>query len=791
VVQNEKRQGDNEPFGLVEYAQLAALFPESHPYRHSTIGSMADLDSASLEDVKSWFRDNYGPNNAVLVLAGDIDAATGRRLAEKWFGDIPRGPVNEPAEAPVPTLNAPVKQVMKDKVATTRHYRDWIVPGLTDSESIPLEVAASVLGGLASSRLDNELVRKDQTAVSVSANLQEFHRVSFFEVQADVKPGVDADQVAQRLDAIIADFIETGPTDDEVQRVVTTQIANRIRGLEQVGGFDGKAVALAEGALYLNDPEHYKKSLVALTQVTPDSVRAAMQKWLKRPVYALTVVPGEREAYQEGATPPGASWAPRYYRTPTADEKPLAPKPSFSQPLAFQQVDRSKMPEVGPIADLDFPDVERATLSNGIEVRFARRSAVPIVNVSVQFDAGVASDPDGKLGLQSLMAALMDEGTKDLDSREIAEARERLGAQINIGTSLDRTTATMSAVKATLEPSLDLMANIVKAPAFEPSEIERLRGQRLAQIASELTQPYGIALRTLPPLLYSDSHPYGVPFTGSGTVDDVKAITREDIVAAHASWIRPDKAQIFVVGDTSLAEILPLLEERFGKWTPPAAPAGSKSFSATIPAPKPRIILIDRPQSPQSLILAGTVMPLQGTNELSTLLTANDVLGGDFLSRLNMELRETKGWAYGAYGFVNRVEHQVPYLIYAPVQTDRTGDSIRAIQDQMKAFLGPKGVTAAELARTVNGSIRELPGSYETSGAVLGAIQSNALYKRADDYQETLASRYRAMTATQLDQAARAAIRPESLLWVVVGDAAKVRPQLEKLGLPIEAKTLE
>jgi predicted Zn-dependent peptidase len=787
VVQNEKRQNDNQPYGLVEYAQLEKLFPEGHPYRHSSIGSMADLNSASLNDVKQWFRDKYGPNNAVLVLAGDIDLATARREVEKYFGDIPRGPVNVPTLASVPTLSAPVHQVMKDQVATTRIYRDWVVPGLLDPQSISLEVGASVLGGLASSRLDNELVRKDQTAVRVSAGVQTFHRISFFEVQVDVKPGVDADAVAQRLDALIVDFIQNGPTQDEVQRVAMTEVANRVKGLEQVGGEVGKAVALAEGALYANDAAFYKKRLLTLSQQTPTRVKAVMQKWLSRPVYALTVVPGERDSYQEvGSKQTGfLAQRPRYYRTPEVDGQASAFKLQNYIP-----VDRSKLPEVGPIADLDFPDVERATLSNGIKVAFARRSAVPIVLVSVQFNAGYAADPKDKLGLQSLMASLLDEGTISLDSRGIAEARERLGADIDIGATLDRTRATVSALKLNLGPSLDLMADILKNPAFAPGEFERLRSQSLAGIASELTEPTSIALRMLPPLLYDKAHPYATPFTGSGNVDTVRALTQTDVVKAHQAWIRPDNAEIFVVGDTSLAEIVPMLEARFGNWKAPSIAKGVKSFNQVIAVPTPRIVLIDRPQSPQSLILAGEISPVKGTDELLTLLAANDVLGGSFLSRLNIDLRETKGWSYGVQGFVSRVEHEVPYMVYAPVQADRTGDSILAIREQMKSFLTIDGVTAAELQRTINGSIRELPGSFETSGAVLGAIRANALYQRPDNYQETLASRYRAMTVVSLDQAARAAIDPDRLIWVVIGDAAAVRPQLAKLGLPVEEMKL-
>ncbi len=204
VVQNEKRQGDNEPYGLVEYAQLAALFPEGHPYRHSTIGSMSDLDAASLDDVKSWFRSHYGPNNAVLVLAGDIDVATAKAKVAKWFGDIPRGPETPRAAVTIPTLKAPVDQVMKDRVAQTRIYRNWVVPGLNDPDLIPLDLGMDILGGLASSRLDNALVRKDKTAVSVTAGVQQFEKMSLVEVTADVKPGVDACLLITSLDVSYA-----------------------------------------------------------------------------------------------------------------------------------------------------------------------------------------------------------------------------------------------------------------------------------------------------------------------------------------------------------------------------------------------------------------------------------------------------------------------------------------------------------------------------------------------------------------------------------------------------------
>lgn len=775
VVQNEKRQGDNEPYGLVEYSQLAALFPEGHPYHHSTIGSMADLDAASLETVKDWFRTKYGPNNAILVLAGDVDAKAARPLVEKYFGDIARGPAVTPTAASVPTLKTKKEEALHDRVATTRLYRMWAVPGLTDADTVPLDVAATVLGGLSSSRLDNKLVREEKIAVNVSASVQPFERVSLFEVTADVKPGVDPALVARRLDAIIADFIAKGPTADEVQRVATREVSGRISGLESVGGFGGKAVALAEGALYANDADFYKKQLAAYAAATPAAVKAVAKKWLSRPVYALTVAPGKRGAYEEAKGGP-ASHHPAYYRAPGASDAPLASK---------TPVDRSKLPDVGPIADLDFPAVSHARLSNGIELIYAQRTAVPVTRIAVSFDAGNAADPKDRLGTQSLMLTLLDEGTKTRNSVQIAEEQERLGASIGAGATMDRTSVSLSALSPNLAPSLDLLADIIRNPAFDPAEVERLRGQQLARISNEMTQPQGLALRTLPPLLYGKAHPYGVPFTGTGDPEIVKKVTRDDLVAFQRAWLRPDNAQIFIVSDLPLAQVTALIEQSFGNWKAEGT-KGVKNFAATTPPAASRIVLVDRPGSPQSLILGGALLPLKGKDELVTLLAANDVLGGNFLSRLNMDLRETKGWAYGVNSQVNRVAETVPYLVYAPVQADKTGASIAAILADSKEFLTTKGVTPAELQRTVNGSIRELPGSFETSADVLGGMQRNALYGRPDDYYDTLADRYRAMTAADLDKAARAVIAPDKLLWVVVGDAAKVRPQLDALKLPVE-----
>lgn len=774
VVQNEKRQGDNQPYGLVEYAQSDALFPAGHPYRHQTIGSMADLDAASLEDVKNWFRQHYGPNNAILALTGDIDAKEARPLVEKYFGAIPRGPEATPVVAPVPTLPTRKDEVMKDRVATTRLYRNWVVPGLNDPDSVPLAIGLSVLGGLSSSRLDNALVRREQNAVSVTAALLPFEQLGLANVQVDVKPGEDAAAVSKRLDALIAELIAKGPTADEVQRVATRQVAAEIAALESVDGFGSKGATIAEGQLYSNDPDYYRKRLAAYAAATPAQVQAALKKWLSRPVYALTVVPGERDAYDEARAGQDAKAAPA-----------VPAKPVAAAPAGKPRADKT-LPAVPTPADIDFPNVERAKLANGIPVIYARVAAVPVTRAVLSFDAGTAADPANAIGTQQLMLSLMEEGTKTRDAVALAEAQERLGANIDLSATADRTSASLFALSANLLPSLELLSDVVRNPAFAPAEVTRLRNQQLAQIGQELQNPGGLAQRTLPPILFGASSPYGRSATGTGDAAVVAKLDRPQLTAFHQAWIRPDKAQLFIVSDKPLAELMPSFERVFGDWKP-VGTAGAKRFAATTPAAAQKVVLVDRPGSPQSVIFAGQLTPLKAQGDNLAVLTANTALGDDFLSRLNMDLRETKAWSYGAGSFFDRREHAVPFIISTSVQSNRSGDAVAALKDNLVQIEGAKPITDEEANRVIQQRIRNLPVEFETGGAVLGAMQANALYGRPDDYQDTLARRYRSLTKADLQAALSGAIDPNGITWVVVGDAKTVRPQLDQLKMPVES----
>jgi predicted Zn-dependent peptidase len=764
VVQNEKRQGDSKPGGLVQYELFGGLFPPGHPYHHTTIGSMADLDAASLEDVKQWFRDKYGPNNAVLVVAGDVTAVEVKPLVEKYFGDIARGPVNNPAMATVPTLAKPRTIEMRDNVASTIIQRYWAVPGLLDKRLAAIDIGGSVLGGLASSRLDKILVRDEKIAVSVSAGLTPLQRAGIFSVSAVVTPGVDPSKVAKRLDEVVADYIAKGPTADEVQRAVMIEVSGRIRDLEQVGDFGGKAVTLAEGQTYAHDSDFYKTTLASYAAITPAAVKTAMQQWLRRPALSIILSPGQRANYAEAM---------------------VAPKPKSDENASPPPKPTREIPPVGQLAALDFPTIEHTKLSNGIPVEYVRRNGVPVTQLAMAFDAGDASDSPSERGLASFTMNLLDEGTATLTSQQFAEAEERLGANVSSSNTADRSYAMLNALSPNLAPSLDLLAETVLHPAFAPTDIERVKAQTLTGIAQLQKDPTRVANRVLPSVLFGTTHPYGGPAGG-----DPKAIakfSRTDLTGFKDRWLRPDNAKIFIVSSLPLSQVMPMLDERFGKWAPAAVAKGVKTFAATPPRPtSPKILLVNRPGAPQSSIVGAQLIPIDPKGDIIPLDAANDALGGDFLSRLNMDLREDKGWSYGVSGNPRLLANSASYLITAPVQADRTGDALAELNKQVTDFVTTKGVTQDELTRTVTKSINELPGDFETAGAVISAMMSMDLLGRPDNYYETLPRQYRSLTTGSADQAIRHAIDPKGFTWIVVGDAAKVQPQLEKLGLPIE-----
>ncbi|HZF45116.1 MAG TPA: pitrilysin family protein, partial [Sphingomonadaceae bacterium] len=438
------------------------------------------------------------------------------------------------------------------------------------------------------------------------------------------------------------------------------------------------------------------------------------------------------------------------------------------------------------VGELTFPGIERAKLDNGITVTLARRTAIPKVSLHLSFDAGFAADGPAAAGTQSLMMNLLEEGTTTRTAVQIAEEQERLGASIATGSDMDSSSVTLTALTANLAPSLELMADMVRNPAFKLEDVARVKDQRLADIAQEKASPFGLATRALRPILYGPAHPYGT-VGGLGDESVISALTPEAISAEHRRWLRPDLASVTVVGDITMDKLLPQLNATFGHWPGIRSMPPRKDLTVTTPVPQRRLVVIDRPNSPQSVLVFGRVLPLTGKQQGQEALDlANEVIGDGFLSRLNLDLREDKGWSYGVGSQIMRDQGPEALLVYTQVQSDKTADSIKLILDNMTAFPGNRPVEDTEFQRVTDGNIRGMPNRYQTNGQVLGALVSNSQLGRPDDYQVKLPEIYRAVTKESIDAAARQYLQPSDLAIIVVGDRKVIDQQLAGLDMPVE-----
>ena len=748
VVQNEKRQGENNPYGRQYDLITKAMFPEGHPYSWTVIGEMEDLNAASLEDVQEWFKSYYGAANAVIVVAGDVEPEDVYNRVVKYFGDIPSGPTIVRPEVDIPIRTADTRQTYQDRVPEARIVMTWNTPEWGSEEAVLLDQAARVLSSGKTSRLYKRLIYDDQIASSANASSRDKEIAGNFIVQANVKPGNTVEKVEAVLNEELAKFLENGPTQQELERVKAQYFAGFIKGIERIGGFGGKSDILAQHQVYGDDADYYKQILEMVDKATPEAIQQAAQKWLSQGRHTLICTP-----------------FPSYTTVET-------------------DVDRSAgLPPMGEAATVKFPDLERATLKNGLQVVLARRPGVPTMVLRMLFDAGYAADQFAKPGTANLAMNMMDEGTESMDALEINERLQMLGASLNANSDLDASYVNLNTLQPTLEPSLDLMADVVLNPAFPEEDFARLKNQQLVQIQQEKSQPVQMAIRVMPKFLYGEDHAYGQPLTGSGTEESVQSMTREDMRKFYDTWIKPNNATLMVVGDVEMDELVPMLEARFGDWKKGKTP---KKNIAEVPAQNSgKIYLMDKPESPQSVIMGGYLVdPYGQVNEIAR-ETAIDVLGGEFTSRLNMNLREDKHWAYGARTISPDAKGQRLMLAYAPVQTDKTKESVQEIVKEYQQYVGDKPVTAEEFGKTTGNRILQLPGQWETNNAVMGSLTNQIKYGLNDDYYQKYGEMVQEMVIQDVQKVGKVLVQPEKLSFFVVGDKEKILPGLQELGMEI------
>jgi zinc protease len=744
VVQNEKRQDENQPYAVADELITKGTAPVGHPYSWTVIGSMEDLNAASLEDVRAWFRTYYGAANAVLVLAGDIDAETARQKVERYFGSIPSGPPVARFQKWIPQIEGQVRQTATDRVPQPRLYQVWNVPCYGEADTVYLGLVADVLAQGKSSRLYKRLVYDEQLATEVSAEVDAHEISSQFVITVTAKAGGDLDRIEADVNQELQRLLDQGATPEELQRAKTGEIAQFVTGIERIGGFGGKSDILAMNQTYRGDPGFYQTILKYTREATPENLTGAARKWLTDNVYVLGIHP-----------------FPDYEAT-------------------SESVDRSRLPTPTAPPEVVFPTLQRTQLANGLKIVLAERHATPMVRLTLQVDAGYASDQLAAPGTARLAMETMDEGTAHRTALQISDELESLGATLGAGSDLDSSSVSLSTLTATLDPALNLYADIILNPAFPEADFQRRQKELLAAIDQEKSEPSAMTRRVFPALLYGHGHAYANPFTGSGTETSVNQLTRADLEKFHETWFHPNNATLIIVGDTTLNEITPKLESLFADWKPAQIPA--KNIGAVALPAKRAIYLVDRPGSLQSMIFAGSPAPPRANPQEIALETMNTVLGGTFSSRVNLNLREAKHWSYGVHSMLMAASGQRPFALFAPVQTDKTKESMVELDKELRGIVGDQPITDKELQKAQDSQTLRLPGSWETLPAMARSVGEIVRFGLPDDYFNTYPEKVRALTLDSLAKAAAEVVHPDQMIWVVVGDRSKIESGIRELG---------
>ena len=749
VVQNEKREGENQPYGdKIYWAISENTYPESHPYHWQTIGYMEDLDSASLTDVKDWFKRYYGTANAILSIAGDINTDSIKLKVEKYFGEIPPGPPIEHQKSWVAKMSGTKRMVIQDRVPQARVYETWNVPEYSSKELAYLDLLSDVLTLGKNSRLYKRLVYDEQIATDVNASINSREIGSQFEITATAKEGVPLDKIEDEINEELNKLLKEGPTTEELERVKTNYISNFVRGIERIGGFGGKSDILATGEVFADTPDFYKTRLNWIKSSTIEDIKESGNKWLSDGKFMLEVLP-----YPEFKT-------------------------------SSSTVDRSKLPETGTPPEAKFPDYQETTLSNGLKILLARRTSVPLVEFNLIVNAGFSADQNGVPGLASLTSDMMDEGANNMDALQISDAQLKLGARLSSNSSVDNSTVNLSTLNSNMDKSLELFADVILHPSFPEKELARLKKERIAAIEQEKASPIMAGIRVLPILLYGKNSAYGTTWRGNGDKESIDKIKREDLIKFHDTWFKPNNATLIIVGDASLDELKPKLEKLFSGWKKGETP--KKEIGIAKNTKTSTVYLINIPEAEQSVIFAADIIPPKSEmNDIAT-ETMNNILGGLFTSRINMNLREDKHWSYGAFSFIRELKAQRPFIAYAPVQTDKTKEAMEEMKKELTQFVGDKPPTPDELNKVKLNQTLELPGRWETIDNIAAYLANIVNYNLPPDYYKTYSEKVKNLKMSDITEAAKKVDMPGNMIWVVVGDQSKIEKGIKDLGYEIK-----
>lgn len=745
VVQNEKRRSDNQPYGLLNYRKLAALFPEGHPYRWSTIGSMEDLNAASLEDVHEWFKEYYGAANTLLMVAGAVTSSEVHESVKLHFGDIPAGNPVSRIDDWVPRRADSTFEVMQDRAPNPMISRNWVAPGRDHREAAQLLVAAKILGGDSSSRLHKRLVKDSGLAVAVSLGVQAHDLASVVGLSVILKPDSDPDAVRAIIDAEMRQFVEDGPSKEELALTKTAIAAEVIKGIDSLAS---RALYLAESEFYLGHPEAYKQYLSWIDTAGRRDVREVVVDWLGSGFQEILVEPfGEHKTADSG-------------------------------------VDRSALPVVSEYPSAIAPNIVDRVLSNGIKVRLVQRTGVPAISIGASFEFGEATALGATNGVYAATVAMLDKGTHSHSADDIKAELKRTGSSFSVRSGPDETRFFLSTLTSRTESAVDLFADILRSPSFDEAEFDVQKQQMLTGIEFQRTTPSSLATRYVNQEVFGEEHPYGAPPT---TETDVVSLSEADLRGFHERWFRPDQLTLVAVGGIDEQRLIDALEKSFGSWKADD-PAPTLLVTKRDPVPtSSKVILFDAPGAPQSNIVAAKQISAAYGSDHESLELANKIYGGSFTSRINMNIREEKGWSYGVRSSLSSAVGTRLWQISAQVQTEKTAAAITELLNELSSLSGDRSFTTDELTAVRNQSVRSLSRATATTNSMLSYVLTVLSHDLPDDFIERREAAYGEVSISDMTAAMQKHIEADQLVWFIAGDIAKIEDEVRALNLgPLE-----
>lgn len=776
VVRNERRQTtENQPYGRWYELVNEHLYPSGHPYSWPVIGRHEDLEAAGVDEVTEFFRTYYTPNNLSLVIAGDFDKGFARDLVARYYGALEPGPLLERQRRWVPSLAEGKIVEVTDRVPQARVHMIWPAPQRFEPEETALDAAAAVLGDGLSSRLEKLLVYDRRLCSEVSVFNYAREIAGLFGVIATVRPDCDVREVEDLVTGQIAKLASGGPTRDEVERARTVWEYQYVSSLERIGGFGGKADRLNESNTYKNDPGYFHVEHDRFRSLTGSKIAEAVKRWLvSRHGLTLRYFPDSlpRAVGAAGAAP--------------AQEEDEASAQAAGDGSAQEEsggvLDRSVVPALGSDTPFQTPEVHQEKLDNGLEVLVVEHHDLPKVAVSLNVKSGGVHDPPERCGMAQLMLQIMDKGTRGYGALDLDEALSRLGTVIGKSMHLESARIGLDVLTDKLSAAMALFADVARNPLFPEEELERERHRHLDHLKQQASHPQSLAQRLCPGLVFGEHHPYGRPVQGYAS--SVSEMSRYEIARAYEENWRPDQSALVFVGDITRDQAMKLSDQRFGSWSGDVRPAKE------VPEPSPdrksnRIYLVDRPGASQTVVCQFIDAPSRDTPDYHALRLVDAIWGGGFQSRLNLNLREEKGYTYGVSTSLGLLGVSGFWKVQTSIQADKTGEVVMELMSEMAGLGGERPVSEAELEEARTGRIRGYAQRFESLRRIAGTIGALWSSERPMTDMRDAVENLRSVTLEEVRSTARKYLDARRAGFLLVGDRAGIETQLADRGLPM------